>query len=137
MYINEEIDQYVFENPSDPIKRNYNQKELELVAEYWPEYESRDSGLMKKKNRLVPNLPNSTNDLEDLPEDYKLTTSKQRFLASPIELFSKIMLLISLIGLKILGSSKNGDVKALSQNLHYFLKINKYYNYYLLYFESG
>ena len=46
MYINAEIDQYISENPSAPIKRIYDQKELELtnkyghklVAEYWPEY---------------------------------------------------------------------------------------------------
>jgi len=80
---------------------------------------------MKKKNRLVPNLPNSINDLEDLPEYYKLTTSKQRFIASPIELFSKIMLLISLIGLKILGSSKkwwcDGTFKTSPKSSLFFL----------------
>jgi hypothetical protein len=33
-----------------------------------------------KKKKLVPNLPEIINELEDLPEDYKLTTTKQRFL---------------------------------------------------------
>jgi hypothetical protein len=57
----------------------YNQKEIELVvkygpalvATYWPE--------------LVPKLPTNIDDLKDLPEDYKATTTKCRFLASPIE----------------------------------------------------
>jgi hypothetical protein len=48
------------------------------VAKYWPEFQSKDSGLMKKK-KLVPNLPKSINYLKDLHEDYKLTTTKQRF----------------------------------------------------------
>lgn len=47
MYINEEIDQYIAENPSY-IKKIYDQKETELtnkydghtsIAKYWPEYE--------------------------------------------------------------------------------------------------
>jgi hypothetical protein len=34
---------------------------------------------MKKKNILAPNLPNSNNDLEDLPEDYKLISKSNGF----------------------------------------------------------
>ncbi len=87
LYINAEMDQYIADNPTASIKRFYEQKEIELtnkyehslVAKYWPELRSKDSGFMKKK-KLIPNLPESINDLEDLPEDYKLTTTKQRFL---------------------------------------------------------
>jgi len=37
------------------------------VAKYWPEFQAKDSGLMKKI-KLVPNLTEIINDLEDLPE---------------------------------------------------------------------
>jgi hypothetical protein len=35
------------------------------------------------ETKIVPKLPKSINDLEDLPDDYKLTITKQRFLAGP------------------------------------------------------
>ena len=54
LYINAEMDQHIADNPIASIKRFYDQKELELtnkyghilVAKYWPEFESKDSGLM-------------------------------------------------------------------------------------------
>jgi len=66
------------------------------VAKYWPEFQSKDSGLMKKK-KLVPNLPKSINYLKDLHEDYKLTTTKQRF---SINTHLKPMILMELIIIK-------------------------------------
>lgn len=94
--MNIEIQSLISTNPTTSIKNIYNQKEIELtikygsqlVAKHWPEFDSKDSGLFKRKNKLVPKLPSSIEDLTDLPEDYKLTITKQRFLASPIELFS-------------------------------------------------
>jgi hypothetical protein len=58
LYINAEMDQYIADNPTASIKRFYEQKEIELtnkyehslVAKYWPELRSKDSGFMKKKN---------------------------------------------------------------------------------------
>ena len=77
-----------------------------LFATYWPEFESRDSGMFNKKNKLVQKLPTNINDLSELPEQYKLTTTKQRLLASLIELFSKLMIMISVLGLTIHSESK-------------------------------
>ena len=88
MVILSEIDQVILANPTQSIKNAYNQKEIELVAKYgpalvatyWPEFESKDSAFFAHKNKLVPKLPTNIDDLKDLPEDYKLTTTKQRFL---------------------------------------------------------
>ena len=85
----------------------YDQKKIDLTvkygsfffAKYFPEYESRNSGLFKKKTKLVPKLSTNIDDLQDLPDNFKLTTTKKCFLAIPIELFSKLMLIISTIGL--------------------------------------
>jgi hypothetical protein len=44
-----EMDQYIADNPTASIKRFYDQKELELTNKYWPEFESKDIGLIKKK----------------------------------------------------------------------------------------
>ena len=55
------MDQYIADNPTASIKRFYDQKELELTNKYWPEFESIDSGLMKK-NKLVPNLSESISE---------------------------------------------------------------------------
>jgi hypothetical protein len=51
MVILSEIDQVILANPTQSIKNAYNQKEIELVikygaelvANYWPEFESKDS----------------------------------------------------------------------------------------------
>ena len=76
-----------------------------LVAEFWPEFESKDSAFFAHKNKLVPKLTTNIHDLKDLPDDYKTTTTKLRFLASSIESLSKYLLLCSLIGLTILRLS--------------------------------
>ena len=60
MLIDIEIDRFINENPTLSIKNMYDQKEIDLtvkygsflVAKYWPEYESRDSALFKKKTKL-------------------------------------------------------------------------------------
>jgi hypothetical protein len=78
----------------------------ELVATYWPEFQSKDSTYFAHKNKIVPKLPTCINDLKDLPEDYKLTVTKKSFLASPIDVLSQYLLLCSLIGLTILSQSE-------------------------------
>lgn len=114
MLIMQEIDNIILNNPTISIQNIYNQKEVELVdkygallvATYWPEFESKDSAFFAHKNKLVPKLPTSIDDLKDLPDNYKLTTTKQQFLASPIDMFSQFIMLISSIGLNILANSK-------------------------------
>ena len=78
----------------------------ELVAAYWPEFESKDSAYFAHKNKFVPKLPTGIEDLKDLPEDYKQTTTKKSFLSSPIDELSKYLLLCSFIGLSILCHSE-------------------------------
>ena len=56
--------------------------------------------------KMVPKLPANINDLADLPQHYKETSTKQRFLASSIDVISKYLLLASLIGLTILSKSE-------------------------------
>ena len=58
------------------------------------------------KNKKVPKLPQNIDDLKDLPIHYKETLTKQRFLASPIDMICKYLLLTSLIGLTILSKSE-------------------------------
>ena len=114
MFTLSEIDRIILANPTISIKNVYNQKEIELVAKYgpalvatyWPEFESKDSAFFAHKNKLVPKLPTNIDDLKDLPEDYKTTTTECRFLASPIESLSKYIMLCSLIGLTILSQSE-------------------------------
>ena len=108
-----EIDNLIQKNPNQSIKILYDDKEIELVnkfgaelvAKYWPEFDTQENGLFVKKNKCVPKLPTSLEDLQDLPEEYKLTTTKKPFLASPVDMFSKYMLMISLIGHNILAES--------------------------------
>ena len=75
------------------------------MAKYWPEFESKESGLFKK-NKLIPKLPTSIDDLADLPEELKLKTTNRKFLASPQSLFSELLVFISLTGLNILAKEK-------------------------------
>ena len=104
-----DIDKIIISNPTTSIKNVYDQKEIELVnkfgpelvAAYWPEFESKDSAYFAHKNKFVPKLPTGIEDLKDLPEDYKQTTTKKSFLSSPIDELSKYLLLCSFIGLSI------------------------------------
>ena len=113
MIILQEINKIVVENPTQSIKNIYDQKEVELVnkfgaklvAEFWPEFDSKDSALFVHKNKLVPKLPKNIDDLKDLPEEFKTTTAKKSFLVSPIDMFNKNLLFASLIGLTILANS--------------------------------
>ena len=57
-------------------------------------------------NKLIPTLPKSLADHKDLPDKYKLTLNGTNFLSSPIEMFSKYIMMASLIGLTILADSK-------------------------------
>jgi hypothetical protein len=81
--------------PTLSIKKLYDEKELELtikygakdVAKYWPQFDSVDSAFFSiffsvffsiffqffYKNKLIPALPQSINDFEDLPNNYKVT----------------------------------------------------------------
>ena len=108
-----EVDRLIEANPTKSVKRIYDEEELlekwkdqNLVSLYWPEFETKNSAYFAHKNKYVLKLPTGINDLKDLPDDYKLTTVKCRFLASPIEAFSRDMLLASLIGLTILSQSE-------------------------------
>jgi hypothetical protein len=109
-----EVDKIIISNPTTSIKNVYDQKEIELVnkygpelvAAYWPEFETKDSTYFAHKNKFVPKLPTSLLDLKDLPADYKLTTTKKPFLASPIDKISQYLLLSSFIGLSILCNSE-------------------------------
>ena len=57
-----EVDQLILANPTQSIKNIYNQKEIELVvkygpqlvATYWPEFETKDSAYFMHKNKIVP-----------------------------------------------------------------------------------
>ena len=51
------------------------------VAKYWPQFYSVDSSFFSYKNKLVPALPQSINDLDDLPSNYKVTKDNRQFLA--------------------------------------------------------
>ena len=94
MKIMSEIPVVIANHPTIQIKNLYDQKEIELikkfdakqVAQYWPEFDSKDSAFFVQRNKLIPKLPTSINDLQDLPDDYKITISKERFLASKISL---------------------------------------------------
>ena len=55
---------------------------------------------------MVPKLSTNIDDLKDLPQHYKETNTKQRFLANSIDVLSKYLLLTSLIGLTILSKSE-------------------------------
>ena len=82
-----EIDNLIQKNPNQSIKILYDDKEIELVnkfgaelvAKYWPEFDTKENGLFVKKNKFVPKLPTSLEDLQDLPEDYKLTTNEKNY----------------------------------------------------------
>jgi len=114
MIINAEIEAEILRRPTLSIKKLYDEKEVELtikydakqVAKYWPQFDSVDSAFFSYKNKLVPALPDNIDDLKDLPQNYKVTTDNRRFLSSPIELFSKLIIMASLIGLTILSKSK-------------------------------
>jgi len=85
MQVLAEIDALIIANPTTSIKNIYDQKVIELtnkygpqlVAEYWPEFQFKDSIYFAHKNKIVPKLPKSLNDLKDFPEDYKITTTKK------------------------------------------------------------
>ena len=51
------------------------------VAKYWPQFDRVDSAFFSYKNKLVPALPQSINDLDDLPSNYKVTKDNRQFLA--------------------------------------------------------
>jgi hypothetical protein len=114
MLVLADVDKIIIENPTTSIKNVYDQKEIELVnkygpelvAAYWPEFQSKDSTYFAHKNKIVPKLPTNINDLKDLPADYKQTTTKKPFLASSIDVLSKYLLLCSFIGLSILSQSE-------------------------------
>jgi hypothetical protein len=114
MIINAEIEAEILRRPTLSIKKLYDEKEVELtikydakqVAKYWPQFDSVDSAFFSYKNKLVPALPDNIDDLKDLPQNYKVTTDNRRFLSSPIELFSKLIIMANLIGLTILSKSK-------------------------------
>ncbi len=109
MIINAEIEAEILRRPTLSIKKLYDEKEVELtikydakqVAKYWPQFDSVDSAFFSYKNKLVPALPDNIDDLKDLPQNYKVTTDNRRFLSSPIELFSKLIIMASLIGTPI------------------------------------
>ena len=103
MVILSEIDQIILANPTQSIKNVYNQKEIELVVKYGAELVA---NYFAHKNKMVPKLPTNIDDLKDLPQHYKETSTKQRFLASSIDVISKYLLLSSLIGLTILSKSE-------------------------------
>jgi hypothetical protein len=44
-----------------------------MLLRYWPQFDSVDSAFFSCKNKLIPALPQSINDLEDLPNNYKVT----------------------------------------------------------------
>ena len=113
-----EIDELILANPTQSIKNIYNQKEIDLVAKFgaslvathWPEFESKDSAYFAHKNKILLKLPQNIDDLKDLPSHYQQTTTKQRFLASPIDLMCKYLSIhkkIVDLGLKTIYSGKN------------------------------
>jgi len=114
MIINSEIENEISNRPSISIKKLYDEKEVELtlkydtkqVAKYWPQFDSVDSAFFKHKNKFIPALPESIYDLKDLPDNYKVTNDNRKFLSSPIELFSRFIIMASIIGLTILSKSK-------------------------------
>ena len=53
------------------------------MAIFCPEFNQVDSAFFTKKAKLVPKLPQSIDDLKDLPDNFKETKKKERF-------FSKI-----------------------------------------------
>jgi len=73
---------------------------------YCPEFNKVDSCFFTKKAKLVPKLPQSIDELKDLPDIYKETKKKLRFLASSTSIFNKFITFASLIMLTILAVSK-------------------------------
>ena len=73
------------------------------MAKYCPDLHSIDSALYVRKGKHVPVLPKGLDELKDLPDDYKETKTKLKYLASPIELFKSFITFASLIGLTVLS----------------------------------
>jgi len=86
------------------------------------EFNQVDSAFFNKKAKLVPKLPQTINDLKDLPDNYKETKKKLRFLASSTSNFNKFINFASLIMLTVLASSKRwwGDGTFKSAPKHYY-----------------
>ena len=80
------------------------------MAKFWPDFDPKDSGFFTRKNKFIPKLPSSINDLTDLPQKFKESVTGARFLASPVSLFLYYLMMISLISLQILADSTNGGM---------------------------
>lgn len=113
VFKNHEIKLLIDANPTHSIQQFWEKKEVELVlkydqklvARYWPDFASVDIALFVRKNKHVPSLLKSLDELKDLPEQYKLTKKQTRFFASPVEMLSYFITFSSLTGLAILSKS--------------------------------
>ena len=100
-------------NPAVSIHSVWEDKQVELtliygerlVAKYCPDLHSIDSAVYVRKGKHVPVLLKSLDELKDLPDDYKKTKTKLKFLASPIESFKSFIIFANLIGLTVLAKS--------------------------------
>ena len=101
--IRNEMDFFISSNPTRSVAKQREKKIIELslkysereVAIFCPEFNQVDSAFFTKKAKLVPKLPQSIDDLKNLPDNYKEPKKKERFLASSISNFSKYIFQLS------------------------------------------
>lgn len=102
-----------------------------VVAEYWPEFYSKDSALFNKKSKNLPALPSSLSELTDLPNGYKTTLRNSKFLINNISELSKMAVFSSDIGLAVLANSKrwycDGTFKSAPANFYQHFIIHGHY----------